>query len=67
MKKGIKKGKFQIRIKPSSLSEEEKRKLLFECFDILLASSQMRTGEIQDINFDVDSINAKEYDNIVSK
>jgi hypothetical protein len=67
MKNGIKKGKFQIRIKPSSLSEDEKRRLLFECFDILLASSQMRTGEIQDAHFDVDSISVKEYDNIVSK
>jgi hypothetical protein len=67
MKNGIKKGKFQIRIKPSSLSEDEKRRLLFECFDILLASSQKGTGEIQNANFEVDSITTKEYDNIVSK
>jgi hypothetical protein len=67
MKNGIKKGKFQIRIKPSSLSEDEKRKLLFECFDILLASSQMRAKEIQNANLDIDSIATKEYDNIVSK
>jgi hypothetical protein len=62
-----KNGKFQIRIKPSSLSENEKRRLLFECFDILLASSQMSAGEIQDTNFEVDSVATKEYDNIVSK
>jgi hypothetical protein len=62
-----KNGKFQIRIKPSSLSENEKRRLLFECFDILLPSSQMSAGEIQDTNFEVDSVATKEYDNIVSK
>jgi hypothetical protein len=67
MKNGIKREKFKLKIGASSLSEDEKRRLLFECFDILLASSQMRTGEIQDTNFDVDSISAKEYDNIVSK
>jgi hypothetical protein len=66
MKNSIKKEKFQIRIKPSSLSEDEKRRLLFECFDILLASTR-KIREIQDASFNVDSIAAKEYDNIVSK
>jgi hypothetical protein len=67
MKNGIKREKVKLRIKPSSLSEDEKRRLLFECFDILLASSQMRAGEIQDMNLEVDSVTTKEYDNIVSK
>jgi hypothetical protein len=67
MKNSIKKEKFKLRIKPSSLSENEKRRLLFECFDILLALSQMRVRELQDRNFTVDSLDTKEYDNIVSK
>jgi hypothetical protein len=66
MKNGIKKEKFKLKMKPSSLSEDEKRRLLFECFDILLASTR-RIREIQDANFKVDSIATKEYDNIVSK
>jgi hypothetical protein len=67
MKNGIKREKVKLRIKPSSLSQDEKRRLLFECFDILLASNQMRTGEIQDMNLEVDSVTTKEYDNIVSE
>jgi len=67
MENGAKKGKFNLRIKPSSLSEGEKRRLLFECFDILLASSQMMVREVRDVNPDIDSITAKEYDDIVSK
>jgi hypothetical protein len=66
MKNGTKREKFQLRIRPSSLSENEKRRLLFECFDILLASTR-RIGEIRDASSNVDSIAAKEYDNIVSK
>jgi hypothetical protein len=66
MKNGIKKEKFKLKMKLSSLSEDEKRRLLFECFDILLASTR-RIREIQDANFKVDSIATKEYDNIVSK
>jgi hypothetical protein len=65
MKNGVKK-KFKLKMRPSSLSEDEKRRLLFECFDILLASTR-RIREIQDANFNVDSIATKEYDNIVSK
>jgi hypothetical protein len=42
MKNGIKREKFKLRIKPSPLSENEKRKLLFECFDILLTLNQQR-------------------------
>ena len=67
MKNGIKREKVKLRIKPSSLSQDEKRRLLFECFDILLASNQMRTGEIQDMNLEVDSVTTKGYDNIVSE
>jgi hypothetical protein len=67
MKNSIKREKFKLRIKPSFLSENEKRRLLFECFDILLASTQMRLKKIQDANFNIDSVAAKEYDNIVSK
>jgi hypothetical protein len=67
MKNSTKKEKFKLRIRTSSLSENEKRRLLFECFDILLASSQKGTGEIQNANFEIDSITTKEYDNIVSK
>jgi hypothetical protein len=67
MKNGIKREKFKLKIGASSLSENEKRKLLFECFDILLTSSQIRAREIQDTNFEVDSVATKEYDNIVSK
>jgi hypothetical protein len=67
MKNGIKREKFKLKIGASSLSGNEKRKLLFECFDILLASSQMRAKEIQNANLDIDSIATKEYDNIVSK
>ncbi len=33
------KGKFKIAIKSSSLPEEEKRKILFECYDIMFSSS----------------------------
>jgi hypothetical protein len=66
MKNGVKKEKFKLKMRPSSLSEDEKRRLLFECFDILLASTR-RIREIQDANFNVDSIATKEYDNIVSK
>jgi hypothetical protein len=66
MKNGTKREKFQLRIRPSSLSENEKRRLLFECFDILLASTR-RIREIRDASSNVDSIVAKEYDNIVSK
>jgi hypothetical protein len=66
MKNGTKREKFQLRIRPSSLSENEKRRLLFECFDILLASTR-RVKEIQDASFNVDSVASKEYDNIVSK
>jgi len=36
-KRKLKKKEFKITIKSSSLPEEEKRKLLFECFDILLS------------------------------
>jgi hypothetical protein len=67
MKNGTKKEKFKLKIRTSPLSEDEKRRFLFECFDILLASSQMKAREIQNTNFDVDSITPKEYDNIVSK
>jgi hypothetical protein len=67
MKNSIKREKFKLRIKPSSLSENEKRRLLFECFDILLVSAQMRLKKIQDANFNIDSVATKEYDNIVSK
>jgi hypothetical protein len=67
MKNGIKKEKFKLRMKPSSLSEDEKRRLLFECFDILIVSGQIRAGEIQDMNLEVDSVTTKEYDNIVNK
>jgi hypothetical protein len=67
VKNGIKREKFKLKIGASSLSENEKRKLLFECFDILLTLSQIRAGEIQDTNFEVDSVATKEYDNIVSK
>jgi hypothetical protein len=42
MKNGIKREKLKLKIKASSLSDDEKRRLLFECFDILLASSQMK-------------------------
>ena len=67
MKNGTKKEKFKLRVNLSPLSEDEKRRLLFECFDILLASSQMRVREIQGTNLDIDSITTKEYDDIVSK
>jgi hypothetical protein len=67
MKNSIKREKFKLRIKPSSLSENEKRRLLFECFDILLVSAQMRLKKIQDANLNIDSVATKEYDNIVSK
>jgi hypothetical protein len=67
MKNDIKREKFKLKIKTSSLSENEKRRLLFECFDILLASSQMRAGKIQDMNLEVDSVTPKEYDNIVTE
>jgi len=67
MANGTKKEKFKLRINLSSLPEDEKRRLLFECFDILLASSQMRTVKLQDTNFNVDSPTPKEYDNIVGK
>jgi hypothetical protein len=67
MKNGTQNEKFKLKVKPSSLSEDEKRRLLFECFDILLASSQVGFKESQSTNFDVDLANAKEYDNIVSK
>jgi hypothetical protein len=67
MKNGANRKKFKLRIKQSSLSEDEKRRLLFESFDILLASNQMRGRKAQDTNFNVDSISPKEYDNIVGK
>jgi len=67
MKNSSKKKKFKLRIKSSFLSENEKKRLLFECFDILLASSQMRTAKLQDTNFNVDSLTPKEYDNVVGK
>jgi hypothetical protein len=67
MKNGVKREKFKLRIRTSSLSEDEKRRLLFECFDILLAPAQMRLKKIQDANLNVDSVATKEYDNIVSK
>jgi hypothetical protein len=67
MKNGTQNEKFKLKVKSSSLSEDEKRRLLFECFDILLASSQVGFKESQSTNFDVDLANAKEYDNIVSK
>jgi len=33
------KEKFKIIVKSSSLPEEEKRKILFECYDIILGNS----------------------------
>jgi hypothetical protein len=67
MKNGIKREKFKLKIGASSLSEDERRRLLFECFDILLALNQMRGRKAQETNFNIDSISTKEYDNIVGK
>lgn len=33
--------KFKITIKGSSLPEEEKRKILFECYDIIFSNSNL--------------------------
>ena len=37
--------KFKITVKESSLSEKEKRELLFQCFDILLSSKPKKKEE----------------------
>lgn len=36
--------RFKLKIKLSLLSEEEKRKLLFECFDILFSFNKKKHG-----------------------
>ncbi len=41
MRKRKPREKFKITIKSSSLPEEEKRKLLFECFDIIFSNSNL--------------------------
>ena len=41
-KKKSKKEEFKITVKYSSLPEEEKRKLLWHCFDILFANNYKR-------------------------
>jgi len=41
-KKKLKKGDFKITVRYSSMSEKEKEKLLFECFDILLSNNPKR-------------------------
>jgi len=38
VKKKTKKGEFKISVRYSSMPEEEKRKLLWQCFDIFLSN-----------------------------
>ncbi len=40
-KKQSKKEKFKITVRSSSLPEEEKRKILFECYDIIFSNSNL--------------------------
>jgi len=44
-KRKPKKKEFRITVKNSSLPEEEKRELLWQCFDILLCSSSKKEKE----------------------
>jgi|GEM_PF-6355863 len=42
VKRKLKKEKFKVTVKESSLSNKEKRKLLWQCFDILLSNKSKK-------------------------